>query len=183
MTTPAEPALCVDLDGTLIAGDTLRLSLVLCARRKPWLLPVLPFALVGGRAALKRYLASHILPTPRELRWRSSVLEFLNAERARGRRVILVTAAQRRIAEIVADHLQLFDEILATDTGPNLKASAKLAAIRNYLSDNEFDYIGDNIADLPVLQVARKAYLVAPSRRLLASVQRLARLERVFDRG
>jgi hypothetical protein len=49
---PPEPPLCVDLDGTLIEGDTLRLSLWHLARSAPWTVLALPFLLLRGRPAL-----------------------------------------------------------------------------------------------------------------------------------
>jgi hypothetical protein len=37
-----QPPLCVDLDGTLVAIDTLKKCLNLLVREKPWLSPLLP---------------------------------------------------------------------------------------------------------------------------------------------
>jgi phosphoserine phosphatase len=177
----AEPVLCVDLDGTLIAGDTTWISVFLLALRKPWLVPGLPLALMRGRASFKSFLAAHVVPRPESLRWHASVLSFVVAERQRGRRILLATAAHRRIADAVSNHLHLFDDVVATEGGHNLKAEAKLEAIRKYAGSKPFDYIGDTTADLPVLAAARRAYLVAPSRRLLERAQRLTLIERVFD--
>lgn len=175
-----EPCLCVDLDGTLIRGDTLRISLVWLLRRRPWVLPLAALALVRGRAAMKAFVARKVIPEPHRLPWRSEVLAFLKSERQRGRRIVLVTAAHRSIASSVATHLDLFDEIVATEAQTNVKAGQKLAAIRKLMGDNDFDYIGDSTADLVVFRAARQCYLVAPSRRLLAGAQRSARLARVF---
>lgn len=180
MPASAEPPLCVDLDGTLIDGDTLLISVALLARRYPWLLPVLPFALLQGRPGFKRFLASRVLPEPDGLPWRSDVVAFVRAQRATGRRIYLTTAADIGIAESVMRYLGCFDGVLATELGANRKAEGKLAAIRNLLGDNEFDYIGDSTADLPVFRAARGSYLVAPSTRLEGIVRRAARVQGVF---
>lgn len=129
---------------------------------------------------MKAFVAQRVVPDPGQLPWRTEVIDFLKAERARGRRVVLVTAAHQRIADRVASHLSLFDGVVATDAYANVKAAQKLAAIRKLLGDKEFDYIGDSMADLAVFTAARRSYLVAPSRRLLERTRRVARLARVF---
>jgi hydroxymethylpyrimidine pyrophosphatase-like HAD family hydrolase len=171
LTTSAEPPLCVDLDGTLIRGDTLRISLRLLALRSPWLVPLFPFALLGGRPALKRFVATRFVPDAARLPWREDVLDFLRAERARGRRICLVTAADRLVAESVATHLGLFDVVIATELGNNLKGARKVDAIWKILSNKEFDYVGDSMADVPVFRAARYSYLVVPGSSLRRAVR------------
>jgi phosphoserine phosphatase len=175
-----EPPLCVDLDGTLLDGDCLLISLRLLTLRAPWLLPALPFALLRGRPALKAYVARRIIPDPGGLPWRLEVVGWVRRQRESGRRVYLVTATDERVAAVMARHLDCFDGVLATHKGQNLKAHRKVAAIRNLLRDNEFDYVGDSRADLPVFAAARYCYLVAPSARLEAQARRVARVRGVF---
>lgn len=180
MTTAAEPPLCVDLDGTLIDGDTLVISLRTLLRREPWRFPAVCARMLRGRAAFKAFVASCVVPDAPSLPWRREVLEFLAAERARGRRLILATAADARIATCVVEHLELFDAVVSTQDGENRKGEAKLDAIRKLLNNKDFDYMGDSVADLPILLAARKAYLVAPGERLLARVRQIRTIERVF---
>lgn len=180
MPASAEPPLCVDLDGTLINGDTLLISLALLARRHPWWLPVLPLALLQGRPGFKRFVATRVIPEPAGLPWRQDVLDFVRDQRAAGRRIYLTTAADIGIAESVRRHLGCFDGVLATEAGENRKAEGKLTAIRKLLGDNEFDYIGDSSADLPVFRAARHSYLVAPSTSLEGIVRQVARVQGVF---
>ncbi|HEX6315462.1 MAG TPA: haloacid dehalogenase-like hydrolase [Gemmatimonadaceae bacterium] len=175
-----EPPLCVDLDGTLIEGDTLRISLRFLARKAPWTLLLVPFLLLRGRPALKAWIARRFVPDPASLVWRTEVLDFLRSERERGRRIVLTTAAHRRIGEAVCAHLGCFDDLVATEAGDNLKGRYKSAQILKSLSCKEFDYIGDSPADLPVFQVARRGYLVSPSPSLHRAASRIGRIERVF---
>lgn len=177
----AEPPLCVDLDGTLIAADTLRVSLGLLARRQPWRLLQAAGCVVGGRAAFKAYVAGCILPDAGALPWRSGVVEFLRGERARGRRLILATAADHRVAACVAQHLGLFDTVIATEGRENRRGEAKLLAIRKLLGNNEFDYIGDSSVDLPLFLAARRVFLVCPSESLRRRVTRIRAVHRVFE--
>lgn len=178
----SEPPLCVDLDGTLIAGDTLAISLWQLARRKPWLVVALPFVLLRGRPALKAFIAGRHVPDPRALPWRKEVLDFVRSEHARGRQVVLATAAHRLVAEAVGRHLGLFDAVVATEGDTNAKGSGKAAMICKSLGRNDFDYIGDGTADLAVFQVARRIYLVAPSDSLRRAATRIATVAGEFPR-
>jgi phosphoserine phosphatase len=179
----AEPPLCVDLDGTLIEGDTLTISVRHLVRRAPWALLALPFVLLGGRPALKAFVARRYVPHPDSLVWRSEVLAFLREQRSQGRRIVLATAAHRLVAEAVAAHLGLFDATVATESGANLKGARKALFIRKSLGVNDFDYIGDSEADLPIFQVARVGYLVAPSPSLRQAAQRVGRIAKEFHSG
>ena len=52
-----QPPLVVDRDGTLVRTDMLHETLVGALQRSPWLLFLMPFWLLRGRAALNRELA------------------------------------------------------------------------------------------------------------------------------
>lgn len=181
MPTSAEPVLVVDLDGTLIAADTLVLSLRRLARRRPWTLPALPFLLLRGRAQVKRWIARRVRLDPASLPWRHEVVTFLRDEHARGRRLVLATAADASIAASVADWLGVFDAVIASDGARNAKGRAKLVMIRDLLGDQPFDYVGDSTADLPIFAAARSALLVAPSPALVAAVRASEGVARIFD--
>ena len=176
----SEPPLCVDLDGTLIEGDTLHISIRHLARRSPWVLLALPFVLLKGRPALKAFVASRYVPDPASLVWRTEVLAFLREEKSRGRRIVLATAAHRLIGEAVFTHLGIFDALVATDSGDNAKGAMKTAIIRKSLKCNDFDYIGDSNADLPIFGAARVCHLVAPSPALRAAASQVGRIGREF---
>jgi phosphoserine phosphatase len=176
---PAVVPLVVDLDGTLIDGDSLHLSIAALARRRPWLLPVLPLVVFSGRARFKEFISTRVDLDPASLPYRQDVLAFVRRERA-SRPIILATAAHRRIAEAVAAHLTLFDAVLATHGRHNAKGDGKLQAIRTHLDGGEFDYVGDSLADVPVFRAARRSYLVCPGSALEAAVREECRVEAVF---
>lgn len=176
----SEPPLCVDLDGTLIEGDTLRISLRHLARTAPWKLLALPFLLLRGRPALKAWVARQHIPDPAELIWRTEVVQFLREERGRGRQIVLATAAHKLVADAICAHLGLFDGIVATESRENVKGRQKTAHIRKSLSCNDFDYIGDSPADIPIFEAARISYLVAPTASLSAAAKSVGRIAREF---
>jgi phosphoserine phosphatase len=175
------PPLVVDLDGTLIARGTIREGLYQLARARPWCLPRLLASLVRGRAACKDRLARLVDLAPERLPYRPQVLAFLQAERARGRRLILATATPRRVADAVARHLGLFEAVIASDRTHHQAGAAKLTAIREVVRGGAFDYMGDKWADLPIFQAARLAIFVHPSPRLLTRARASCRVGHVFD--
>ena len=81
------------------------------------------------------------------------MLDYLRAEKALGRQIILATAAHASIARKIAEHLDLFDQVLATESGHNLKGVAKLQSIRAEVGE-KFAYAGDSTADLPIWKAA-----------------------------
>jgi phosphoserine phosphatase len=176
----AEPALCVDLDGTLTACDTLHHLLGELVRTRPWQCVDLPLHVVAGRARLKERVSDRIGIRADRLPYHPGVLEYLREQHGAGRRLVLATAADHRIADAVAAYLGIFETILATRGGTNLRGARKRDAIRSEIGP-DFDYLGDSWADLPVFEAARYSLLVAPSPRLRAAAFRNCRVLRVFD--
>jgi 4-hydroxybenzoate polyprenyltransferase/phosphoserine phosphatase len=155
-----EVPLCVDLDGTLVKGDTLVECVVAVGRRNPFLLLLLPLWLLRGRAYLKFRLASEAFLAADRLPYRKDLVSFLNEERDRGRKLVLVTAADQQVAKAVADHLGIFAEIHGSDRATNLKGSAKAARLVSLFGEKGFDYIGDSDADYAVWRQAKNAVVV-----------------------
>lgn len=152
--------LCVDLDGTLLRSDLLWESVVAVLRQEPWALLRSPGWLAEGRARLKRELADRAAIDPATLPYHEPLLAHLRAEKAKGRTLLLVTAADIRLAERVAAHLELFDEVMASDGTRNLRGAAKASALVARFGERGFDYAGDSTVDLPVWGQARHAVLV-----------------------
>jgi 4-hydroxybenzoate polyprenyltransferase/phosphoserine phosphatase len=170
--------LCVDLDGTLLASDSLHELALALAGREPSALLALPGWLAGGRANLKARLAERATLDPASLPYRTEVLDAIRAARAEGRPCVLVTAADRRVAEAVAAHLGCFDEVWASDGRANLKGDAKAARLRERFGAGGFEYLGDARADLPVWEAAGTASVVAPSGGLARRVAARVPIER-----
>jgi phosphoserine phosphatase len=172
--------LCVDLDGTLIKGDTMSTSIVSLLRRRPWMaLPLILWRCIG-LVYFKRRLVEQITVDPRNLRWRQEVIEFVRQERAKGRQTVLATASNIVTAKIIAEYLGCFDHIVATDRGENLRGRAKARAIRQLLGTQPYDYMGDSYKDLPVWNEAAAALLVAPSPSVEAAARKVANVTHVF---
>ncbi len=105
---------------------------------------------------------------------------FSGSKKASGRRLVLSTASHRLIAQAVADHLGIFDDVIATEGSRNLSGPAKLATIREREGSAGFDYMGDSGADLCLWKEAGAAYLVAPSARVLGLARMACTPAQVF---
>lgn len=165
------PPLVVDLDGTLTRTDTLVESVLALLKRRPLaLLQLLAWLLMAKRSTFKQRVADVVSLQARLLPWRADLLTWLHAQRAGGRRLVLATAAHESIAAAVAKELPIFDLVLATRDGHNLKGSAKLAAIQQQVGES-FVYAGDSRADLPVWKAASAAVLVGVSPAVARAVE------------
>ena len=153
--------LCVDLDGTLVRGDTLLECLLLLIKQQPLCLLLLPLWLLRGKAHFKSEIASRVRFDAAAMPYRADLVEWLRGEAARGRRLVLASGANIRIVEAVAAHLGFFSDILASDETQNLTGDRKAAALAARFG--RFDYIGDAAVDLPVWRAAETAYLCASS--------------------
>ncbi len=166
------------MDGTLLATDTLSERLLQLARANPLGLFKVPGWLFKGRIALKQALAAHTDLDVETLPPNPELLAFLEQEKARGRWMALATAADRETAEKVATHFGLFDAVLATDAGCNLKGPHKLEKMKEF-APNGFAYAGNGYADLPVWNEADEIIAVSPAAGIYGPLVRMG--ARFFD--
>ena len=165
------PALCVDLDGTLVKSDTLHDSALAVARHHPRALAKIPGWLLQGKAALKRHLANTIQLDVAHLPYNRELLQYLEQQRATGRPLYLATAADADTANRIAAHLGIFTGVLASDGQLNLAGKNKLAAFQSRFGDN-FSYIGNALPDLPLLQHCQEPMVANPTPGLRAALRR-----------
>lgn len=172
--------LAVDLDHTLLRTDTLFECVALLLRRAPLQLLRVIAAALRGRAAMKQALAELAAPEIASLPANDAFVEWLAAEHAGGRRLILATAADRRIAEAVRERFPFFADVLASDGATNLKGRHKADALAAACPEG-FGYAGDSRADLPVWRRATTCVLVGASPGLARQVRALGRTEAEFE--
>lgn len=154
--------LAVDLDGTLIATDLLWEGVFQLLRKNPLFVFMLPIWLLSGKARLKAEIARRIDFDAALLPYRADFLAFLTTEKAMGRELILVTAAAEPFAKAVARHLGIFSAVYSSDDTVNLAAHRKAKLLTERYGPGGFDYAGNDRADIPVFEAARKAIVVAP---------------------
>jgi len=172
--------LAVDLDGTLIRSDMLWESLVLLLRHNPFTALLVPFWWMRGRAYLKQQIAARVEVDPASLPYHGEFLVWLREQKRTGRKLVLATASDIKMAEPVASHVGLFDEVMASDGRTNLRDNAKRVALEKKFGVRGFDYAGNSSVDLGVWPGAREAIVVNASDSLAQRAGQCARLGATF---
>jgi 4-hydroxybenzoate polyprenyltransferase len=124
--------------------------------------PAVPGALATlrqGRAAFKRRVCGLVPAVPETLPLNEPFLAWLRAERAAGRPLHLLTAADQSVADAIAARLRIFESATGSDGVRNLGGRAKAALLRARFPGG-FAYAGDRADDLPVFAAADEAVLV-----------------------
>jgi 4-hydroxybenzoate polyprenyltransferase/phosphoserine phosphatase len=174
--------LCVDLDGTLIAGDLLWESFVELVKRRPFRALIALTMLWRGKAQFKRQIALHADFDASTLPYRAEVIKELTELRVRGSVLVLATASDEAQARAVAKHLGLFSDVVASDGRTNMSGSRKAAALVERYGEGGFGYYGNDWADVPVWRVAAEATAVAASPRLVRHVRGLRTIREIGGR-
>lgn len=163
--------LAVDLDGTLIQTDLLIETASLLLAKQPWMLFPMLWWLLQGRAVLKDELARRSSIDVAVLPYHRGLLRWLSERRRQGTRLYLVTASNERLAAAVADHVGLFDGVMASSRSLNLKGIAKRDALVRRFGQGSFEYVGNDGSDLVVWEASCAAHIVSSSPRFRASVR------------
>ncbi len=182
--TPVESSrpLCVDLDGTLVKSDTLIDSLLLLVRTSPLHSLQAITRVKDGKAAFKEWVTSQVTLDVSHLPYNRKLLEYLAQQRGEGRKLYLTTGANSALAQRVADHLKLFDQVLASDGATNLTGNRKLDSLKSHFPDQGFDYIGNAPPDLPLLEQAGEPMVANPNLSLRALIKKRGiKVSRSFD--
>ncbi|MBR9651593.1 UbiA family prenyltransferase [Thalassobius aquimarinus] len=162
---PAAIPLFVDMDGTLLRTDVAQELLLRSFKSPAALCAVLSGGVSHGVSGVKRALSEKTGFRADLLPYDADVLDYVKKARRDGRRVVLATAADSKVARAVADHTGVFDDVVATEPGRNMKGAAKLAAIRDAAGPEGFEYLGDSRADLPIWRAARlRGFAAIPAR-------------------
>ncbi len=174
--------LCVDLDGTLIATDSLLESTLILAKMKPWLILFMPFWILKGKTFFKNHVLSHVLPSPDLYPYRQDVLDFIKKEKEKGRRIVLATATVQPIADSIQNHLGIFDEVIGSSSVLNLRSSNKADELCMRFGEKGFDYAGDSKADFKVWEKAAGAIVVHAPNGIRKKAESFGNVIQVFER-
>jgi 4-hydroxybenzoate polyprenyltransferase/phosphoserine phosphatase len=172
--------LCVDLDGTLIRSDLLFESALSLLRRNPLYLFAFVLWLARGRAHLKREIARRAEVDPTTLPYDERVVSWLREQQGQ-RPQVLCTASDAALARGVADHLGLFDAVMASDGERNLAGRHKGEALCERYGERGFDYAGNEYRDLHIWKHARRAVVVNADGGLARAAAECCEVERVFE--
>lgn len=171
--------LAVDLDGTLIEGDSSWMSVAGMLARRPWTVWLLPLFLFD-RARFKHEVAKRFVPDAASLPYVPEVVAYVREQKERGRTVVLATASNVATARRVAEHLGCFDGVIASDRETYRGGAAKARALTERFGPKGFVYAGNEIRDLPVWEAAAAAILVRVPARVAAIAKKRFTIEKQF---
>lgn len=175
--------LVVDLDGALIHSDLVVESLMLMAKYRPWRLFAVLLWLFRGIAPFKQKLAQEVMPDINSLPFDPALFSFLDRQKAAGRRLVLATGADVRLAEAVAAHTGLFDRVISSDGINNVHGRQKRDRLVMEFGLKGFDYAGNRGRDGAVLAAARRVILVGATSTYPARLSETVEVERVIAHG
>jgi len=170
----------VDLDGTLLRSDLLVETGMAFIRRHPFQLYKTVGWLAQGKTVLKSQLASATDIDVNVLPYNPAVLELIKIAKNENRLIVLATASHYTLAEKIAEYLQLFDLVLATNEERNLTAESKRDLLIEHFGESGFDYVGNSHDDIPVWSAARHAYVVEPERGVLRKAQAMGNVKQTL---
>ena len=173
--------LAVDLDGTLVKTDLLVESLLVLVKRNPLYAFFVLFWMLKGKAYLKHQIGRRVTLDVSSLPYHLDLLIHLRNLHEQGRRLILATAADERIARQIADYLQLFDTILASDGITNLGGVRKRDRLIDEFGERGFDYAGNGRDDLMVWAAARNAIVVSSRPKIQKAAGKLTVVAQLFE--
>ncbi|MCK5858982.1 MAG: hypothetical protein KAG72_06525 [Abyssibacter sp.] len=142
--------LVVDLDHSLIRTDVFDETLIDGLRRQPLQTLACLNALRRGRAALKSALADATTLDVGRLPLNRDVLGLIDDARRMQRPVFLVSSADQRLVDGIADRLGGLAGWQGSSESLNLKGARKAQWLVQRFGDGGFEYVGDSHSDLQV---------------------------------
>jgi 4-hydroxybenzoate polyprenyltransferase len=172
--------IAVDLDGTLLYIDTLHESCLQLLHHHLMQLPLLPLWLMHGKAHLKQQLSQNTTLNPAILPYNLELITWLKEQKALGHQLVLCTAADRKVADAVASHLNLFDEVIASDGETNMAGEHKRKALVDLYGEQGFIYVANASADLKVWESAAQAVVVNAGKGLINKAAQVSEVTKIF---
>ncbi|MCK5831567.1 MAG: UbiA family prenyltransferase [Methylococcales bacterium] len=172
--------LCVDLDGTLIKTDSLHESVLQLLRQKAiYCIIGLSWA-IKSKAFFKAKLTEHVKLSPKSLPYNDDIIKYIQSQ-PEDREILLVTGANAEVADSIADYLDIFDEVLASNSEHNLTGHNKRQFLVDRFGEKGFEYIGNEEIDLSVWSSAGQVSVVSQENSFLQKVRETFTIEKEFQ--
>lgn len=172
----------VDLDGTLTFTDTFFESLICLIKKNIFYLLILPFWLLQGKSKLKSKVSDRIFLDATLLPYNKKLIEFLLKEKKKNKKIILCSATDKRIANSVAEHLNLFDEVIASDKLLNVAGINKKKLLEKKFGKKNFDYAGNSKIDIKVWEAAKSSIVVNANKSVIHQAKKITNFCKVFPK-
>jgi phosphoserine phosphatase len=156
-----QTVLAVDLDHTLIDTDLIYLGLKQIIYKKIYLLPYIFYLrFFRGKPYTKEYLYQKTDFDVHNLPFNNDTIQYIKNEKDNYDHIILISGSYYKYVKAVYDHLKIFDSYAGTDHNVNMISFNKVKYLNNKFNNPIYDYIGDNIKDLPIWELSRKILVV-----------------------
>lgn len=171
----------IDMDGTLIREDVSDLALLTCVMNPlNWSAFIYSLFLWVARGMVHgaRYLEAKFPPDPKKLTYNDQLIKHIEAYRKLGGHVILATASHHVAAQPVAKHVDLFENVIASNPPTVMDACAEeKARLLNEQFPDGFVYAGNSEDDLKVWghDGCKAMMLVNCKPKVLESAQRIGK--------
>jgi 4-hydroxybenzoate polyprenyltransferase len=149
--------LCLDIIGTLTQAHVRHERSITAFKESPPLRWLFRRRRANKGAASRRPRPEHAEAKIPPLR--AELLQWLREQHAGGRRLVLVADGNPQLAQQIAAHLGLFDEVARTE-GAGTAAERKRRALVERFGEHGFDYGGSNASDMIVWEASRAALVV-----------------------
>ena len=170
--------LCVDLNGPLILGGLLGELTFQLFRERPAMIGLLLWWIVQGRTVLQEEVMARCKVKPTLLPYNQALIEWLGEQRQCGRPVVLIATSSLSMAEAVARHLGIFDEVVAIDPKADGETTYCEELQKRY--GKYFSYISGSMGDLPIWKAGSSAVLIHPSPRTEMAAKRVTTILQTF---
>ena len=107
-------------------------------------------------------------------------MAWLKSQKALGRQIWLCTASDLSLAKAVADHVEFFDGVLASDGQRNMAGNNKATELVRRFGDKGFDYCGNHKVDLAVWRHANAAIVVNAGQSLVTQASKVAKVDKTI---
>jgi 4-hydroxybenzoate polyprenyltransferase len=171
--------LSVELDRTLVRTGVLIESVVALLQKKVRCVLALPFWLLRGKAGFKQEIAQRIALDVSRIPYQSDFRQFLQSPRAR-HSLVLATGRDEQLAQRIANQLEIFDSVLASDGSTHLSGERRRERLSQF-GEKGSDYAADGGRDVAVWSSARKAVVVSPNQQPVQAIARVAQVQSVIE--
>ena len=133
-----------------------------------------------GKARFKEKVAKNSNLDPKKILFRKDLVKWLRSEKRKGRRIVLCTGANWRIAKKIAAHLMLFDDVIASSSKINNISHNKSKILNFKYGKYFYDYAGNSSQDLDVWENARGVILVNTNKSVYKKMKDNPKVLKVF---
>lgn len=149
------PRVYVDLDRVLLPSGLTLECLVAAVRQRPAVLFLMAAWALRGPAFLKARLARDAKLDAASLPYRAGALAGLRREAESGVALGLVTSADETAARAVADHLEIFSDVVSSRESAGLRAGRKESALARKVAPASYEYRTERREAPPAAEIVK----------------------------